>query len=39
MKSFSLAIDEVDDFLKKNKQQRQENVRRIKSIYKDLDKS
>lgn len=34
MKSFTAVVDEIDEFIKKNKQQRQENLKKIKNSFK-----
>ena len=34
MQSFKLVIDDIDEFLRKSKQSRQEDIKQIKTLYK-----
>ena len=36
MQSFKFATEEIDQFLKKSKQERQQNLKKIKVLYKEL---
>ena len=37
MKSFKLLTEEIEQFVKKSKQSRQEDIKEIKNMYKELE--